>query len=294
MTMTTFTAGMQRTLLLIAALGVLCPATTQGQTASKNKLGPVLQVRAGLLSGRSRVIVQFHGDPDTRLLTGSGGVAGRRLTSAGAQVAYIDNRALADLASHPQVAWVGIDHPVFPTLERTGAAIAATVASQAFHVTGRGIGVAVIDSGITAWHDDLYLTGPGSPRADPRIVHFKDFTTEVNPNIWASDQPSDPFGHGTHVAGVIAGNGFDSGGARIGLAPEAHLVGLKVLDAEGYGYMSDVIAALDYAIAVKDVYNIRVINLSVASGVVESYATDPLTLAALSTRASSSWRPQVI
>ena len=66
----------------------------------------------------------------------------------------------------------------------------------------------------------------------------------------------------------------------MGVAPEVNLVGLKVLDAEGHGYMSDVIAALDYAIAVKDVFNIRVINLSVATGVFESYDTDPLTLAA--------------
>ena len=280
MTMTTFTSRMQRTLLLFAALAALSPATTQGQTAHKGKLAPVLQVRAGQISGRTRVIVQFRGDPDTRLLTGSGGVAGRRLASVGAQVADIDNRVLADLASYPQIAWVGVDHPVFPTLERTGAAIAATVASQAFGLTGKGIGVAVIDSGITAWHDDLYLTGPESPRADPRIVHFKDFTTEVSPNIWASDQASDGYGHGTHVAGTIAGNGFDSDGARTGVAPEANLVGLKVLDAEGHGYLSDVIAAIDYAIAVKDLYNIRVINLSVASGVFESYDTDPLTLAA--------------
>ena len=169
---------------------------------------------------------------------------------------------------------------MFATLERTGAAIAATVARQAFELTGKGIGVAVIDSGITAWHDDLYLTGPDSPRADPRVVHFRDFTTETSPGIWASDQPSDEFGHGTHVAGIIAGNGFDSDGGRLGVAPEAHLVGLKVLDADGTGYMSDVIAAIDYAIAVKDTYNIRVINLSVAAGVFESYNTDPLTLAA--------------
>ena len=280
MTMSTSISRVQRTLLLIAALGVLSPATMQGQTVRNDKLAPVLQVRAGQLSGRSRVIVRFRGGLDPRLITGGGGLAGRRLVSGGAQVAHIDNRMLAELARNPQIAWVGVDHPVFPTLERTGAAIAATVASQAFKVTGKGIGVAVIDSGITAWHDDLYLTRPKSPRADPRVVHFKDFTTEVNPNIWASDQPSDEFGHGTHVAGVIAGNGFDSGGARMGVASEAHLVGLKVLDAEGNGYISDVIAAIDYAIAVKDVYNIRVINLSVASGVFESYSTDPLTLAA--------------
>ena len=280
MTNTTFISPVRRAVLLIAALSVLYPATMQGQTVRTDKLGPVVQARAGQLSGRSRVIVRFHGDPDARLLTGRGGVAGRRLASVDAQVADIDNRVLAELARNPQIEWVGVDHPVFPTLERTGAAIGATLASQAFDVTGKGIGVAVIDSGISAWHDDLYLTRPKSPRADPRVVHFKDFTTEVNPNVWASDQPSDEFGHGTHVAGIIAGNGFDSGGARMGVAPEAHLVGLKVLDAEGNGYLSDVIAAIDYAIALKDVYNIRVINLSVASGVFESYTTDPLTLAA--------------
>ena len=280
MTMTTFSSHVRRTLLLLAALAALCPATAQGQTARGDKLGPVVQERARQLRGRSRVIVRFRGDPDARLITGRGGVAGRRLASVGAQVADLDNWALADVARDPHVAWVGVDHPVFATLERTGAAIAATLATRAFKVTGKGIGVAVIDSGITAWHDDLYLTHPKSPRADPRIVHFKDFTTEINPRVWASDQPSDEFGHGTHVAGIIAGNGFDSGGGRTGVAPEAHLVGLKVLDAEGTGYMSDVIAAIDYAIAIKDVYNIRVINLSVASGVFESYDTDPLTLAA--------------
>ena len=66
----------------------------------------------------------------------------------------------------------------------------------------------------------------------------------------------------------------------MGMAPSASLIGLKVLDGDGHGYISDVIAAIDYAIAIKDRYNIRVINLSVASGVFESYNTDPLTLAA--------------
>src|SRR4029453_11369225 len=65
-----------------------------------------------------------------------------------------------------------------------------------------------------------------------------------------------------------------------GIAPGARLVGLKVMDRYGRGYMSDVIAAIDYAIAVKGTYNVRVINLSVASGVYESYWSDPLTLAA--------------
>lgn len=277
---TTFAARLRQALLLVAALGAVHPEGAQGQTVRTDKLAPVLQARSRQIAGRSRVIVQFRGSLDTRVITGNGGVAGRQLASAGAQVADLDNRVLADLARNPQVAWVGADHPAFPTLERTGAAIAANLARQAFHLTGKGIGVAVIDSGITAWHDDLYLTRSQSPRAAPRVVHFKDFTAPPSPRVWTSDQPSDEFGHGTHVAGVIAGNGFDSNGARTGVAPEAHLVGLKVLDAEGHGYISDVIAAIDYAIAVKDVYNIRVINLSVATGVFESYHTDALTLAA--------------
>ena len=64
------------------------------------------------------------------------------------------------------------------------------------------------------------------------------------------------------------------------MAPRANLVSLKVLDQNGHGYVSDVIEAIDYAIAIKDTYNIRVINLSVATGVFESYTTDPLALAA--------------
>ena len=94
----------------------------------------------------------------------------------------------------------------------------------------------------------------------------------------------DDYGHGTHVAGIIAGNGYDSGGARAGIAPGARLIVLKVLDANGNGRISDVIAAIDYVVAHKDALNIRVVNLSVATGVYESYNTDPLTLAARARR----------
>jgi len=263
----------------VTVIGVSHPEPTLAQTAPTDKLSPLLRTLSRQIDGRSRVIVQFRGAPDARVITGIGGVAGRQLESAGAQVASLDNRLLADVARNPQVAWVGVDHPAFATPERTGPAIAATLARRAFGLTGKGIGVAVIDLGITAWHDDL-LEDRKSPRAAPRVVHFKDFTTDFDSRVWTSDQPSDEFGHGSHVAGIIAGNGFDSGGARMGVAPEASLIGLKVLDAEENGYISDVIAAIDYAIAVRNVYNIRVINLSVASGVFESYHTDPLTLAA--------------
>ena len=266
--------------LFVAGSAAVCPAAAAAQTVRDGKLGPMLEVRSRQLSGRSRVIVEFKNEPDARVLRGTRGAAGRQLPSARAQVVDVENLALTDLVSHPQVARMHIDHPAFATMERTGAAIAATIARQSFRLTGKGIGVAVIDSGITAWHDDLYLAGARSPRAAPRIVHFKDFTKPSNPRIWMPEQPSDEYGHGTHVAGIIAGNGFDSNGARSGIAPAANLIGLKVLDDHGQGYISDVIAAIDYAIAVRKTYNLRVINLSVASGVFESYETDPLTQAA--------------
>ena len=249
------------------------PVAAQGPAS--RKLDPALRARAGQLTGRSRVIVQFAGSPDVRTITDVHGSAGRALR--GGQVAELDNWQLGALANDPRVAHVTLDRPAFATIERTGAAIGSTLARQEFDLTGRGVGVAVIDSGITSWHDDLYI--PVDHLGD-RIVHFKDFTAPEHSNVWTPQLPNDPYGHGTHVAGIISGSGFDSDGGRTGIAPGAHLVGLKVLDGNGNGYISDVIAALDYAVSIKDTYNIRVINLSVGSAVTESYWFDPLTLAA--------------
>ena len=106
-----------------------------------------------------------------------------------------------------------------------------------------------------------------------RVDAFVDF---VN---WR-DTPYDDYGHGTHVAGIIAGNGMDSSGARSGIAPNARLIVLKALDGTGTGRISDVIAAMDYVLVNRAALNIRVVNLSVATGVYESYDDDPLTRAA--------------
>ena len=145
-------------------------------------------------------------------------------------------------------------------MERTSITVGRPSPVRTSAYDGSGVGVAVIDSGITSWHDDL------SDAGGPASGSFASWTSST-----AQETPYDDYGHGTHVAGIIAGNGFDSDGARAGIAPGAHLVVLKVLDENGRGYISDVIAAIDYAIAQRDALNIRVINLSVASGVYESY-----------------------
>mgnify|MGYP003694002603 CR=1 FL=1 len=75
----------------------------------------------------------------------------------------------------------------------------------------------------------------------------------------------DDNGHGSHVAGIIAGNGYDSSGQKAGIAPGASLVSLKVLDANGSGTISDIIAALNWVAVNAQTYNIRVVNLSVGA-----------------------------
>src|SRR5581483_4107216 len=131
-----------------------------------------------------------------------------------------------------------------------------------------------IDSGVATWHDDLTnRTSKIYPYGNQRVAKFVDF---VN----GRTQPYDDAGHGTHVAGTILGNGYDSNGEKSGIAPGASLVSLKVLDQNGMGTISNIIAALNWVATNYKTYNIRVVNLSVGAPIHESYWTDPLTLAA--------------
>ena len=102
----------------------------------------------------------------------------------------------------------------------------------------------------------------------------------------------DLYGHGTHVAGIIGGNGYLLWRAYHcrGVAPGVNLIDLRALDANGSGSDSTVIAAIQQAIALQNTYNIRVINLSLGRGIPASYTQDPLLLARwqLSGRAASS------
>lgn len=225
----------------------------------------MLAARTQAPRGTSRVIIQTtHGGRADALITSVGGIPGRLLRGVRGQVAVVPDSALERLAARPDVVALSLDRPVEGSMERATAAIGAAWVRESLGYDGTGVGVAIIDSGVTNWHDDLGAT---------TVSHFVDFVANL-------PLAHDGYGHGTHVAGIIAGSGYDSGGARRGVAPGATLVVLKVLDAEGDGHISDVIAAMDYAVEQRERFNIRVINLSVAAGVYESYLTDPLTLAA--------------
>jgi serine protease AprX len=262
--------------MLLAVVLIACPIPAAAQSPRPNRSQKIDAILAQRLlqqiAGTSRVLVEFTGDVDVRVF---GQAIGKRI-AANTYTATIDNRKLFGLFSDPRVKRVMLDRPAFSTNERTNVSTGAALARLENSLTGKNIGIAVIDSGYTAYHNDLIRTRTGT---SPRLAHFRDFTVPSG-NIVVAPVPSDAYGHGTHVAGIIAGNGYDSKGARAGIASGARIIALKVLDSEGNGYISNVIAAIDYAIEKKSLYNIRVINLSVGAGVFESYANDPLALAA--------------
>ena len=186
----------------------------------------------------------------------------------------LPNNVLKKLAAHPNTFRLHYDREIKTHNFRTSVTVGARVVQEAFGYTGAGIGIAVIDSGISTFHDDLTSTSSTLfPYGNQRVKKFVDF---VN----GRPLPYDDNGHGTHVAGIIAGNGYDSRGEKAGIAPRATIVSLKVLDADGKGTISNIIAALNWVAANGAAYNIRVVNMSVGAGVYESYWTDPLTLAA--------------
>ncbi len=126
-------------------------------------------------------------------------------------------------------------------------------------LSGAGVSVAVIDSGIDTKHKAL----------KDRVLATVDFT---------GSDGSDGYGHGTHVAGIIAGQRGRSSDARVyqGIAPGAYLINLRVLGDDGSGVASDVVEAIDWAIEHARQFNIRIINLSLGTPVLQPFRDDPL------------------
>ncbi len=114
-------------------------------------------------------------------------------------------------------------------------------------LTGKGIGVAILDTGIFP-HQDF----------DNRILAFQDFLNHKR-------NPYDNNGHGTHISAIIGGSGAASEGRYAGIAPKCNLISVKVLDQQGNGFASDVLSGLSWIRSHKDKYGIRIINISVGS-----------------------------
>jgi serine protease AprX len=215
------------------------------------------------------VIVQFKLPPVNDMKQfGSYGQTKKSFTTIKAINVTVLPWMLPILESIPNVTYISPNRKHHRFLDLTTSAVNANYAWP-LGWDGTGVGVAVIDSGIALKHD---LTGPNGTTS--RVVYSENFVT-------GETATTDAYGHGTHVAGIVGSSGKDSTGVIFkrtfkGVAPNVSLINLRVLDANGNGDETSVIAAIERAIALKSTYNIRVINLSLGRPVFESYTLDPL------------------
>jgi len=227
--------------IIIILFGQTQASSPSSQGQHSRKLDDVLQNmadRSGIVDGSVPVIIEFIDQPGggmshearDNMVHGSGGAVRKHYDGLAATAAQLDRSRLNQLAGDPLVKHISYDHPVKSTLATTVRAIGAdqvwAKTKGVNGITGKGVTIAVIDSGIIR-NVDL-----------PNLV--KDGFS------FNAEAPADFYGHGTHVAGIIDGSGAASSSLPehyIGVAPDSSVINLKVLDRTGVGYTSSVIAA---------------------------------------------------
>src|SRR5207302_5892596 len=273
------------------ALAIL--AAISGAVAAGSVPGTAQAATAG---GTVTVIVRGDGAGCESALADTLSTLGGRLTRPlgilDGGVATLPADRLAELSAAPCVAGVTLDSTLAPasiggydptadvgSLYNTTLAVGAQQAwSQGY--TGRGVGVAVIDTGVAPVQG---LSASG------QVINGVDVSFDSqSPALTYNDE----YGHGTHIAGIIAGNdayGTGKTGAQyagdtsnfLGVAPDARIVNLKVGDENGVADVSQVIAAIDWVVQHRNDANtaIRVINLSYGTDSSQNYLLDPLAFA---------------
>jgi serine protease AprX len=259
------TWGFKRLLVAAVSLASIFTLATDASAGVRRfkKIDKRLEARAlrGSSLNRSQVIVTLtNGDlpskfRDFRKFEKFHGING--------YVLDLPDSELQNLANLPETAHVHPDAEVRGMDFRTAVTSGSFFVNHDLGLTGAGVTVAVLDSGI-AKHDDLPYSS---------VVGFIDM---VNGRTTRYDD----YGHGTHVAGIIAGKGKDSGGQMAGTAPGAKLFVIKVLDSHGVGRVSNVIAALDWLADHGKDYGIRIVNMSFGAEPDDDPSEDPLALAA--------------
>jgi serine protease AprX len=210
-------------------------------------------------------------------LANLGGYVTMDLPVVGGFAAMVPQTAVGTLSSNPAVRVVSADAVVLPQdVPATGApsvyrdVVGATAANAAGR-TGQGVTVAVIDSGVSNVPD---LAGRLVPVTNPTTGQ-----TATCVNFSSESNCQDSFGHGTFVAGLIASSGASSGGAFPGVAPSAKILALKLSGADGTSSVSKVLAAIQWVLVNKDLYGIKVLNLSLRVDSSLSYRLDPVNMA---------------
>jgi serine protease AprX len=207
-------------------------------------------------------------------VTAADGLITQELPIINAFAAEVPASQVRSLAALSGVRWLSLDAPVIESA--CSACIDTTKLQNLYNRTvradqvwnlapnlqGQGIGIAVVDSGIKVNHPDL---------ANRVIVNIDKAGLALSAN--------DGYGHGTLVAGVMAGNGSAGNGAYIGIAPKANLINVKVTTNLGASTESDVVRGLQWIYDNREKYNIRVVNLSLNSSMQQSYHTSPMSAA---------------
>ena len=261
------------------ALSVLLVAPADAARAQDVGPAAISKIDRGLrqslhAGGMRRVIVSVkpgYREEIRRALREHGDTIAFESALVEALAAEVHSEDILELAEHPMVEAVSADAAVYAGGFRPGDAKVAVSTLRATlgladpvgtAPTGRGVGVAIIDSGIAPVAD---LEG-----------HISAFFEVTPGGVVVATHPKDPFGHGTHIAGLIGGSGQSANGIARGVAPDVHLVGVKVLDRSGAGTTSDVIRAIEFLVEHKDELDVQVVNLSLGHPVLAPAARDPL------------------
>lgn len=209
-----------------------------------------------------------------------GGQVTQALPIIDALVAEVPAQQVTALAALPGVRWVSLNAPVVTsgciecvnTTNLQNMYVRAVGADKVWnrvpYLQGKNITVAMVDSGIYE-SPDLATVGT---KATSRVVASERFNSAASSSV-------DQYGHGTHLAGIIGGNGVQSNGAYIGIAPGVNLVDVKVTDETGMAMEADVVAGLQWILDNQKTHQIRVVNLSLNSSTWQSYHTSPLAAA---------------
>jgi serine protease AprX len=225
------------------------------------------------------VIIQHEGKPSGQLnaLLNRNGVHVRaRFSNFDSMLVELPARVVEELEFYDEIRFVSPDSEIRSLgtshIEHTTGADLVRAqgppdSSKTYTLDGSGIGIAVLDSGVYASHQSF---DDASGRT--RVIVNKDFTGE--------GRVDDPYGHGTHVASAAVGSSSVSKGKYTGIAPNANVINLRVLNSRGTGTVSGLLAALDWVMSNHAAYNIRVVNMSLGFPAIDSYRNDPACRAA--------------